>query len=197
MLTVAVQAGGQSSRMGTDKGLVPLAGRPLIEHVLARVRNLGQETVVTTNDPDRYAYLPVRLVSDEEPGAGALAGLQTALRAARGERVLVVACDMPFLQRPLLEHVIARSREADVAVPRWANRFQTMHAVYRRARCLAAVNRALAEGQMRMISFYPHVEVRALPEAEVARFDPTGRSFFNVNTPEDLARAEAMLTEGA
>ncbi len=196
MLSIAIQAGGQSRRMGRDKALVPLGGRPLIEHVLRQVEQLGDEVLITTNRPQDLAYLGVRLVSDEEPGAGALQGLATALAHARGERVLVVGCDMPFLQRPLLEHLIALSGPHQVVVPRRAGEYEPLLAVYARD-TLPAIRRALRAGQRRVISFFPHVRVRAVMDDELAALDPTGLSFFNVNTPADLREAEAILRAGA
>lgn len=195
MLSVVIQAGGESSRMGRDKALVPLAGRPMIEHVLTRVARLGDETLITTNNPDALEYLDLPLVSDEEPGAGALPGLRTALRAAQGDHVLVLACDMPFVNRLLLEYQLTLTPKADVVVPRWQETFQTMHAVYARKKTLHAVEQALAEGERRMISFYPQLKVYSVSPEEIARHDPKGRSFFNVNTPEDLAEAERFLAQ--
>lgn len=193
-ITIAIQAGGQSSRMKRDKGLVPLAGQPLIEHVLARVEGLGDEILVTTNRPADYAFLGLPTAADDKPGAGALVGLQTALRAANGEEVLVLACDMPFVNRGLVEHLLALAPEADVIIPRWAGRWQTLHAVYAR-RCLPAIEAALARGDMKMVSFLQDMRVREVGEAEVARFDPQGRSFVNINTPAELASAEQLLSE--
>ncbi|MEW6569361.1 MAG: molybdenum cofactor guanylyltransferase [Chloroflexota bacterium] len=197
MVTVAIQAGGRSRRMGRDKGLVPLAGKPLIQHLLDRVAGLGDEILVTTNRPDDYAFLGVRLASDPVPGAGALAGLHTALEAARGQTVIVLACDMPFVSRPLLEHLLklARQGEAQVVVPRRGREYEPLHAVYARA-CLAAIEAAQAAGEGRMISFFSRVRVAAVEEDELVRYDPEGLSFFNVNTPEDLAQAERILAEG-
>lgn len=181
--------------MGRDKALAPLAGKPLIQHVLARLVGLGEETLVTTNNQEALEFLGLPLVADEDPGAGALPGLLTALRAARGDRVLIVACDMPFVNRLLLEHLVALSAHADVVVPRWNDRYQTMQSVYARKKCLAAVEEALAQGERRMISFYPQVKVRIVSREEVAEYDPSGRSFYNVNTPEDLEEAERLLAQ--
>lgn len=194
MLTVVVQAGGQSSRMGRDKALVPLAGLPMIQHVLARLEGLGDEMLVTTNN-EELEFLDLPLIPDEEPGAGALYGLRTALQAARGDTVLVVACDMPFVNRLLLEHLVELSAKADVVVPRWNDRYQTLQSVYARKKCLKAVEDALESGEQRMISFYPQVKVRIVPPEEVGEYDPTGSSFFNVNTPEDLSKAEEFLSQ--
>lgn len=194
MLTVAIQAGGQSRRMGRDKGLVPLAGRPMIEHLLARLEGLGDEILITTNRPDDYAFLGLRMASDQVPGAGALAGLQTALLAARGQTVLVLACDMPFVSRPLLEHLLRLAPRAEVVVPRWEGTYQPLHAVYAR-NCLPAIQAALERDDMRMISFYSQVDVLTVEEPDLARLDPDGRSFLNVNTPAELAEAERLLAQ--
>jgi len=195
MLTVALQAGGTSRRMGRDKARVLLDGRPLITHVLERAAPLGDEVIVTTNAPQAYAFLGgVRLVPDEQPGAGALAGLRTALRAASLERLLVLACDLPFVCVPLLEHLLRAAPRADVVVPRWHGELEPLQAVYRRA-CLAPVERALAEGRRRMIDFHADVSVHVVEEDVIARFDPQGLTFFNVNTPDDLQTAERLLAE--
>jgi molybdenum cofactor guanylyltransferase len=192
MLTVAIQAGGQSRRMGRDKGLVLLDGRPLVRHLLDRVADLGDEILVTTNRPQDYAFLGVQLASDDSPGAGALSGLRTALRAAHGEKVLVLACDMPFVDRPLLTHLIELAPQADVVIPRHAGEYEPMHAIYDRG-CLPEIEASLEAGDMRMISFFPRVRVLAVEDDELDRYDPERRSFFNVNTPEELAQAERML----
>lgn len=195
MLSVVIQAGGQSSRMGRDKALVSLAGQPMIRHVFARLIGLGDETLVTTNNQDELKFLELPLIPDQDPGAGALPGLRTALSAAKGDRVLVVACDMPFVNRLLLERLVELSANADVVVPRWEDRYQTMQSVYAREKVLAAVDEALAQGDRRMISFYPQVKVRIVPPDEVAQYDPSGRSFFNVNTPQDLIEAQRFLAQ--
>jgi molybdenum cofactor guanylyltransferase len=193
MLTISIQAGGQSRRMQRDKGLVPLNGRPLIEHLVERVRPLGDEILITTNQPQDYAYLGLPMASDKTPGAGALAGLHTAMEAAHGERVLVLACDMPFVNVPLLKHLLELSVDVDIVVPRWQDILQTLHAVYRRSACLPAIEQVLEQGLKRVISFYPQVEVREVSEQEILRFDPGGLSFFNVNTPEELQEAERII----
>lgn len=189
--SVAIQAGGQSSRMGRDKGLVPLAGIPMIEHVLERVKGLGDEILITTNEPADYRFLGLPLYSDENPGSGALEGLRTALRSASGDEVLLVACDMPFLSRQLLEHLIAERDAAEVTIPEFDDRLQPFCCLYKR-RCLHAVEAALAEGRMSMVAFHPDVQVQIIEEQIVRMLDPDGLSFFNVNTPEELEKAERI-----
>ena len=194
MLTVAVQAGGRSSRMGSDKALLRLDGIPLIERLLQRVSGLGEEILITTNRPQDYQYLGLRMASDPEPGAGALHGLRTALEAARGQTVLVLACDMPFVSRPLLEHMLQLSEAADLVVPRRGGEYEPLHAVYSKG-CLPALEAALQQGERRMISFFPSLNLHTVDQEEIDRLDPEGLSFFNVNTPEDLRKAERILAQ--
>lgn len=196
MVSVVIQAGGESRRMGQDKGLVQLAGRPLVQHVLDRVRSLGDELWITTNRPESYAFLGVPTASDPEPGLGALAGLRTALRAARADTVLVVACDMPFLQPALLRYLLSRAGEADIVIPRRGGEFEPLHAVYQRT-CLPALEAALARGEARMISFFPDVRLLPVDPPQLAAYDPAGLSFFNINTPDDLSQAERQLLAAA
>lgn len=196
MLTIAIQAGGGSQRTGSDKALMPLAGKPLIEHLLSRVNDLGDDILVTTNQPHDYAFLGVRLVSDPVPDLGALHGLHTALDAARGRSVLVLACDMPFVSRPLLEHLVSLASQADVVVPHHEVGYEPLHAIYEKQACLPAIEAALAAGENRLISFYPMVHVLPVAGNDLSRLDPRGLSFFNVNTLDDLAQAERIISEG-
>jgi molybdopterin-guanine dinucleotide biosynthesis protein A len=196
MVTVAIQAGGQSRRMGRDKGLVLLAGRPMISHVIERTAELGDDILITTNQPADYAFLGLPMASDPVPGAGSLSGLHTALQAARGDTVVVLACDMPFVCAPLFEYMLRLSSESDVVIPLREGEFEPLHAVYRRS-CLAALASALAAGEKRMISFFPFVRVRPVESDELDRFDPKGMSFFNVNTPAELEMAERLYRSQA
>jgi molybdopterin-guanine dinucleotide biosynthesis protein A len=157
-----------------------------------RIAGLGDEILITTNRPDDYLFVGVRLAGDAHPGAGALGGLHTALSAAWGEIVLALACDMPFASRPLLEHLLSLAGDADVVIPLREGEFEPLCAVYAR-RCLVEVEAALAAGERRMISFFPRVRVLAVEEADWRIFDPDGDTFFNVNTPEDLAEAERRM----
>jgi molybdopterin-guanine dinucleotide biosynthesis protein A len=180
--------------MGRDKALLPLGGKPLIKHVLQRVEGLGDEVLITTNQPKDYAFLGKRMVGDRQPGAGALDGLLTALEAAHGARVLLLACDMPFVSRALLEHLLEIDTDADVVIPRREGKLQPLHAIYAKS-CAGQVREALRAGQRRMISFFPHIHTRIVEQEILDHYDPDGLSFFNANTPEDLAQAEQLIGE--
>lgn len=178
--------------MGKDKGLVQLAGKALIEHQLAVIEGMGDEVLITTNHPDNYEYLGVRLVSDNEPGLGALNGLLTALKAAQGDHVLALACDLPFIHRELLLHLLRLAAEGDVVIPLRGGEYEPLHAVYDRS-CIPHIQRALTAGQKRMASFFPEVSLHIVQGDTLRSYDPDGLSFFNINTPHDLSRAEEIL----
>src|SRR5215217_327467 len=103
MLTVCIQAGGQSSRMGEDKALKTFLGRPLIQRVVERLSPIADELIVTTNRLEDYSFLNLRLIPDLKPGRGALGGLYTAIASASNPIVAVVACDMPFASATFLD----------------------------------------------------------------------------------------------
>ncbi len=182
--------------MGTDKAFVRVLGRPLIEDILAQLSGLGTETILITNRPDDYAYLGVPLFGDVRPGTGALGGLYSAVDCATQPHVLCVACDMPFVVRPLLDHLLSLIPEGDAIVPRLAGEAEPFRAVYSRA-CRPAMAAALDADKRRVISFFPDVRVRWVDEAELDRFDPQHLSFFNVNTPADLETARRLAGHSA
>lgn len=184
-LTVAIQAGGKSSRMGTDKSFVPFLGRPMIEVVRAAVEGLGDELILITNKPEAYAYLDLPMFGDLYPDTGPLGGIYTALHHATHPHTLVVACDMPWLNRPLLAYMAGLRGEADVVVPRWDKFPEPLHAVYSKA-CLEPIREKLDAQMYKITAFYGRVSLRFVDRDEIARFDPDGRSFINVNTPDDL-----------
>ncbi len=197
MLSVVIQAGGESRRMGQDKGLAPFLGEPLILRALKRVAPIADELLVTTNNPDAYRFLGVALYPDVLPGLGALGGLFTAISSARGDLVAVVACDMPFVSLPILSLAYERlsRNDADVAIPKTSQGYEPFHAIYRKATCLLPIKQALEAGERRLISWFPSVTITVLDEQDLRQLDPLGLAFQNINTPEELRQAEALARE--
>lgn len=190
-LTVAIMAGGQSSRMGTDKSFVLFEGRPMIETVLATVAGLGAETLLITNKPAEYEHLNLPMVGDVYPDHGPLGGIYTAVHAAAHPHVLVVACDMPWLNRSLLEYMIGLRQTADIIVPRWEKYPEPLHAIYSQA-CLAPIKAKLKEKRLKITGFFGQVSVRFVEQQEIEAFDKDGRSFANINSPDDLEEASGQ-----
>ena len=196
MLTVCIQAGGQSSRMGEDKALKTFLGRPLIQRVAERLSTIADELIVTTNRPDDYAFLNLPLFPDLKPGRGALGGLYTAIASAKHPIVGVVACDMPFASPSLLRAAsrLLAQEEVDVVIAKSGEGYEPLHAIYRRETCLPAIEAAISADQWRVIAWFPQVKVRILTTDEIKQYDPSGLAFWNVNTPEEFAEAEKIAT---
>ena len=171
--------------MGQDKAWIPFEGRPLIARVIDVLREVADEVFIVAND-ERYAGLGLRVVPDRFPDGGALGGIATGVGSARHERVLVAACDMPFLRADLWRLLLDRAEGADAVVPKSAGEYETLHALYTKA-CLPHMERALSSGRLRVISFFPDVRVVEVGEADLRAVDPGLRAFTNVNTPEELA----------
>jgi molybdopterin-guanine dinucleotide biosynthesis protein A len=192
-VTGVVQAGGKSTRMGGEpKALVELGGRRLIERVVAVVREVTDDVLVVTNTPELYRFLGLPMVPDAFPDHGSLGGIYSGLAAATGDAAFTVACDMPFLRAPVARLVIARAGEADVVIPRAADQLQTMHAVYAK-RCLPHMEERLRAGRLKIVGFFDAVRVLEVSEDEIARHADPEIVFMNVNTPEELARARALV----
>jgi len=193
-VTAVIFAGGMGTRLGgVKKALIEVGDTPVVQRVLDAVRPLADETLLVDND-DSLAHLGARIVPDAETRAGPLTALYSGLSAATTSLCLVVACDMPFLNRELLEWLIGLASDADVVMPTIDGQMDPMHAVYRRESCLIAIDRALRGGQKRMIAYLGDVRVREVTEPELRALDPELRSFFNINTPEDLDQARVLAS---
>jgi molybdopterin-guanine dinucleotide biosynthesis protein A len=194
MLTVCIQAGGASSRMGEDKALKTFLGRPLIQRVAEQLSPIADELIVTTNRPEEYAFLNLPLFPDLKPGRGALGGLYTAIASAKHPIVAVVACDMPFASPSLLDAAsrLLIEEEADVVIPKSEEGYEPLHAVYRREICLPAIEASINADQWKVIAWFPQVNVRVLTPDEIKQYDPAGLAFWNVNTPEEFSKAEQI-----
>src|SRR5688500_10758972 len=178
-ISVAIMAGGQSSRMGRNKALVEVGGKPIIERILERVSDLGSEIMLVTATPEIYAHLPVPPVLDLYPGKGPLGGIYTALTYAKFEHTLVVSCDQPFLNSDFLRYLIALREGFDVIVPLDRENYpQSMQALYSK-QCLEPMRQRLDEDRLKVIGFFPNVRVREVTGDEIDRFDAERLSFMN------------------
>jgi molybdopterin-guanine dinucleotide biosynthesis protein A len=194
MLALIIQAGGESQRMGQDKGLVLFLGEPLVLRVVARLAALPGRILITTNNLQGYRKFGFPLHEDMLPGRGPLGGLYTALSVAEAETVVVVACDMPFISALLLEHAcqLLEGGAFDAVIPQTDGGTEPFHAVYRRESCLPSIKKALDEGAWRVDAWFGSRKIRYLSPDEVDELDPSGLAFLNVNTREELEQAEQI-----
>ena len=201
-LSVVIQAGGESRRMGQSKATVPFCGKPLISRIVSRMLPVADELIITTNEPENLDFLKhefpeanIKLVRDISNVRGALHGLHTAFRAAQTPFVATIACDMVFASPAVIAaeaYELAR-KQADAVVPYNKHGFEPFHAVYRRNACLSAVEAALSAGQVRAQDFFSKINVSHFSQAQVLKAEPRGKCFMNANTPGELKAFEKMV----
>ena len=203
-LSVAILAGGKSSRMGTDKALLFIEGKTMIEHIIAQVKDIGDEVIVITNTPERYKFLGLPLFADVIPDKGALGGLYTAIDAASHPYTLILACDMPFVNRDLLNHLKSLMSECDAVVPKIfppegekkkSGTAEPLRAIYSKA-CLAPIRKCIDDDNLKMIAFFRDIKLRWVDEDEIRKFDPELVTFMNANTPEEFEVVKGMMRGG-
>jgi molybdopterin-guanine dinucleotide biosynthesis protein A len=198
MWSAAILAGGHARRLGgRDKAALDIGRSTILERQLALLRPLVDHILIVASDADhtansaRFAAAGVPVVTDLKPGTGALGGLYTGIQAAATPRVLVTACDLPFLTTAFLLRLIADGRDADVVLPRTADGYHPLCAAYSR-RAGHILGEQLDQGVRKVteaVFATDDLVVRELTPDQLAPYDPDGKLFFNVNTPDDYARA--------
>ncbi len=183
-VTGVILAGGESRRMGCEKSLLPVHGARFIDHIHRTLSDVFDEVLLVTNSPELYVEIPCRKVPDIYHAQGALAGIHSGLAHARSEQVFVVACDMPFVSATAVRSLCALAGEGDVVIPRSERGAEPLHALYHKS-CLPAMERVLDAGRKRIVHFFPDVAVHEVAPEQVVGIDPDGRSFLNINTPEE------------
>lgn len=201
-VSVAILAGGQSSRMGEDKPLLRLVpdGPTMLETVIRVVAPLTDDLYVVASNRPAYAFGGVAVRPDLYEGGGVLGGIGSAIRYARHDLCLVVSCDHPFLSRAMLEAMTDESGSWDVLVPAVAGSSRqggdhvrhTLQAIYRRS-CVEPIERCLHQRLLRTTAFHADVVVRELSETWMRQYDPDLWSLFSVNTPESAEVARRRM----
>ncbi|HET7034085.1 MAG TPA: molybdenum cofactor guanylyltransferase [Thermomicrobiaceae bacterium] len=201
LLSAAILAGGRSRRMGHDKALLEIAGRPMLELVAERAAAVADELFIVASGRPEYARFGFPVVEDRFPGLGSLGGIYTALVAAAHPYCLVVGCDMPLLHPALLRYLAEQTHDYDALVPALAaersdqggeETLEALHAIYSRA-AAPVLEARLRAGQLKIADALAGLRLRRVDEATIRRFDPQLRSFLNVNTPDQVDMVIGLL----
>jgi molybdopterin-guanine dinucleotide biosynthesis protein A len=192
-VSVFIQVGGRSSRMGQNKALLPLSGQTCIERVLAVANHISPQVTIVTNDPQPYQFLGCPLISDTYRGIGPLGGLHAAVQHAPTHWALILACDLPFITVGLLRHLIQQADAYDAVVPRSEDgRFQPLCALYARS-CLAEVVRLIESGEAKPRALFSRVKTRIVEWSEINSLPGAELFFFDMNTPESYEQAKNLF----
>jgi molybdopterin-guanine dinucleotide biosynthesis protein A len=192
-VTGLVIAGGKSRRLGIDKRFIDIGGRTCIQRVLDAYQGIFDEILIAADAVEPFQSLGVRVVVDLIPGMATLGGLYTGLHYAAGERVFAAAADMPWINPAAIRLVLDRAASGDIAIPDVEGQLQPMHAVYSKA-CLPPLRALVEAGTLKVqdLCNCPELRVHRIPQSAFTAVDPELRSFFNINTPDDLARAKKV-----
>jgi molybdopterin-guanine dinucleotide biosynthesis protein A len=193
-VTGIILAGGQSRRMGRDKAFLPFGKGLLIERVIEIIQQVTNDVILITNTPDQYQRFGLPMFTDVIPDAGSLGGIYTGLVSAKTPYGLCVACDMPFVKPDFLRLLCDTAAQADVVIPRNAEDFQPLCAVYSQA-CQAPIRQKIAAGRLKITGFFDQVRVHVIDGELLAHYDPPDVMFFNANTPEEYEQARRLLGE--
>jgi molybdopterin-guanine dinucleotide biosynthesis protein A len=189
-IAAAILAGGQARRFGgRDKSRLVVVGRTIIVRQVEVLQRITPEVFVVSGDAGRFADLALPVHADLIPGAGAIGGVYTALEAAAADRVIVVACDLPFLDESMLRRLVELAPAGDGAWVRTARGVEPLLACYRRE-ARVTIRARIDAGRLKLTDLGDALEMAELGAGELAQFGPEARLLANINTPDDYARIQ-------
>lgn len=190
-VTGIILAGGKSSRMGTDKGLQQLCGKPLIGYAIEVLSGICS-TILISSSSDAYHSLGYKVVADEFPGIGPMGGIYSALRQSKTENNLVLSCDLPFVSNELLTYILEKSKGYQVAVPYEGNRHYEPLCGFYHLSVLDILSNYIKKGNYKLPDLFDEISINKLViNNELGFYDKD--FFMNVNTQNDLSEAERMM----
>ncbi len=190
-ITGVILAGGKSSRFGQNKAFIKIGGKRLIERQIDLLTGICREIIIVCKNTLEFSDLTCSVVRDIVDYPSPLSGIYTGLKVAIYERSFVLACDMPFVNRGLVEYMISFAPDFDVVVPRPSGDYEPLHAVYSKD-CIPFIEEMFASKNFRIFDFYNKVRLKEITENEIKRFDPEMLSFTNVNTREELEKIKEI-----
>ncbi len=197
-ITGLILAGGSGRRLGgLQKAGLTFKGRRFIDRLVDQFNRTFGQTLIVTGDPQALGRVEAEVVRDIVPGIGVAMGLLTGLSHAAHDWSFITACDTPLLADGLIDRVTAAiDAEAGVVLCQTPDGLQPLLAAYHR-RCAPILEELIGQGRRSIRPLFDRVEVRKLSVEETAQADPTGRSFININTPEDLATLKRLEADAA
>jgi molybdopterin-guanine dinucleotide biosynthesis protein A len=183
-MNAAILVGGKSSRMGSNKAFLELKGKTFIELQIDLLREIFDDIFISANTSSEYEYLNLSIFKDVYPGKGPLGGIYTSLINSSSLHTFMLACDMPFIGPELINHLKDLTKEYDVVIPKSEKGLEPLHAFYSK-KCIDPIKRSLEEDNLRITSFFPHVNVKIVELDNLNLSDSFKNSIKNLNTRDD------------
>jgi molybdenum cofactor guanylyltransferase len=194
-VTGIILAGGQNTRFsGTNKAFIRVAGRCILDRIYGVFSDLFEEIILVTNDPIQYLEWDLNIVTDIFPIRSSLTGIHAGLFYMNTPHAFFAACDIPFLKKGLVETILNHIESGvDIVIPETSKGFEPLCAVYSK-KCLKPVEQQLVKQELKIRHVFQKVRIKKLPENILRQNDPDLVSFYNINTHDDLVRAENLAT---
>ncbi len=189
-------SGGKSSRMGTNKALLPIEGKANIERIVDSLGEDFADRVLVTNTPEEYSMLKdkVKIVTDVYPGLGPLSGIHAGLLVSNAEYNIVVACDMPFVSRELARLLIEKSEGYQAAVPRFNGMRQPLFAVYHQS-IISEIEELIKGNDFRVNNLWAKVNMLWVEDESMHSIPDVERAFYNMNYPEEYDQVKKWVSK--
>ncbi|KAB2333142.1 molybdenum cofactor guanylyltransferase [Cytobacillus depressus] len=191
--TGIIIAGGKSSRMGTNKALLKIGGKTVVEKIVSELKGTVSEIIIVTNSYEDYRFLGLPMVCDQWQDMGPLAGIHAGLNASSTEKNLVVACDMPFISAQLGGVLLDFLDENQAAVPIITGQLHPLFATYRKD-ALDEVTQSLQKQELRIRQFLNNIKTKFVTENDLQdlKFIFHEKHLFNMNHPEEFEKAKKI-----
>lgn len=187
-----ILAGGKNTRIARNKAFIQLpTGETILQNTLNVLQKIFPEIIIVTNQKEAYLKFNVQVVEDLIKDSGPLGGIFTGLCYSVSKRNFVVACDMPFIKPALIRLLLGESGAYDVAIPEVNGEVEPLFALYSK-NCIPMMFEHLQKQNLKMRKVLGELQVKKIGAKEIDQLDPQHLSFFNINTQEDLRRAESM-----
>jgi len=186
-MIAALLAGGQNTRFPTLKGFIENDGISIIARTLSLLQKVAERTVISTNLPELYFRFGVPMVGDIVKDSGPMGGIVSVFSATGADEIFVAACDMPFIHKAIIKYIID-NRSGEATVPVVGGEPEPLLAVYSKT-AADAMLREREQGQRSLRKMLQTLKVTYLEMENMETLDPEGKSFININTPEDYERA--------
>ncbi len=188
-ISIVILAGGRGERIGQDKATLLLEGVPLIQRAVSTALQLSDDVICVARADQDITVEGAAVVRDPPGNRGVLPAILVGLEHVRNDWVFLMACDMPFIQLPLVRYMLSLRQEYTIVVPKLSVGLEPFHALYHH-KVVPALYTAIAQDKRRVISFYTGQNIREVNENEIKLYDPHLISFFNINTEDDFIRAQ-------
>ena len=197
-ITGVILAGGLNTRFhGRTKAFIDIDGKMIIDRLMDVYAKLFEDIIIVSNNPLRYLDWDAQIVTDVLPTRSALTGIHTGLFYAHTDYAFIAACDIPFLKASVVALILDSVRpDIDAVMPETQRGFEPLCALYA-TRLADAAAQHVQQGDFKIMRAFRKRRIRTVSEKRLRSVDPELMSFFNVNTPEDLAGAERYCRRAA